>query len=169
MSTVKNYKFYNNSIYHFPGPLYPGHPHTIWLLPRHHHLLAALLSSFETHQIPDHPKIRDLPRYSGDRSRLPVLSFPAPSIWVTPKASKLFPRYCHYLPAALSLLGTHQSSACFPQETFQPPHLAERNRLGDSTELCWSRSLQLPCLTLRSGTSAQYQGKFCFKLLNQVT
>lgn len=29
---MKNYKFYNNSIYHFPDPLYPGHPHTIWLL-----------------------------------------------------------------------------------------------------------------------------------------
>lgn len=32
MSTMKNYKFYNNSIYHFPGSLYPSHPHTIWLL-----------------------------------------------------------------------------------------------------------------------------------------
>lgn len=85
MSTMKNYKFYNNSIYHFPAPLYPGYPRTIQLLPRHHHLLAALLSSFETHQIPDHPKIRDLPRYCGDRSRLPMLSFPAPSFESPPK------------------------------------------------------------------------------------
>lgn len=85
MSTVKNYKFNNNSIYHFPDPLYPGHPHTIWLLPRHHHLLAALLSSFETHQIPDHPKIRDLPRYSGDRSRLPVSPFQPPPFESPPK------------------------------------------------------------------------------------